>query len=179
MSIWFTSDLHIGHKNIAALAGRTLEGQELDEHLIETWNDTVAKSDEIWVLGDIFWRASDTGNFDRLNGRKHLVVGNHDSATTIALAWQSVNDLVNFKRDGFRAVLCHYPLLTWNGAHRGTVMLHGHSHGNVDGLNERTTRLDVGVDTAARLLGAYRPFELSEIREILSRRTYEAIDHHE
>lgn len=46
--------------------------------------------------------------------------------------------------DNIRFVLCHYPLLEWDGAFRGAIHLHGHSHNNWPQTKYR--RLDVGVD---------------------------------
>jgi hypothetical protein len=37
--------------------------------------------------------------------------------------------------------LCHYPLMTWNGASRGRYMIHGHIHDNT----AATTGLCFGI----------------------------------
>lgn len=47
--------------------------------------------------------------------------------------------------DGTRVVMCHYPLLTWDKAHHGSYMLHGHVHSTVP-VNDTHRRYDVGVD---------------------------------
>jgi calcineurin-like phosphoesterase family protein len=54
-------------------------------------------------------------------------------------------------------------------------MLHGHSHGSLDEINETTTRLDVGVD--ARYSG-YMPLSYEQIRSIMRDRKYAPVDHH-
>ena len=45
-------------------------------------------------------------------------------------------------------VMCHYPMVTWNQKPRGSVMLHGHSHGKLDEYNAQSMdlRFDVGID---------------------------------
>jgi len=58
---------------------------------------------------------------------------------------------------------CHYPYEQWERQHYGWGHIHGHCHGR---LPEKPLRLDVGVDSAKKLLGAYRPFKLEEIVEI-------------
>ena len=57
--------------------------------------------------------------------------------------------------DEARLVLCHYPFRTWNGAHKGALNLHGHSHGRLKPLPRQ---FDVGVDARS-----WRPVTLAEL----------------
>ena len=90
MTVWFTSDLHIGHKLVAdhRLAERGAWDEnptEWHDYLLgEHWDELVRADDVIWVLGDI----SAGGSKAQLNalewikarpGKKHLIAGNHDS----------------------------------------------------------------------------------------------------
>lgn len=182
--IWFTADLHFHHKNIlvhhwkrpGGTIGATTEEsiKWMNERLIENWNAVVGRRDEVWVLGDFsFGTPEQKANiFHRLNGSKHLIAGNHDNDATKRLPWASVHDLYAWKQKPHRAVLCHYPMLTWNGAHGGAWMLHGHSHGLLRAPD--TTRLDVGVDCHPE----HRPFHLDEIIAIMDTRTYRVVDGH-
>lgn len=173
--IWFTADLHFDHAKILTHQDRGVETvEEMNERIVENWNAVVANRDEVWVLGDFFLgRAVDAGGwFHALNGRKHLVVGNHDSKAVQRLPWSSVDVLREWRQKPHRAVLCHYPLLTWAAAHHGVWMLHGHSHGSL--TSTRTTRMDVGVDCHPE----FRPFNLTEIEEAMASRTYQDVDHH-
>ena len=80
----------------------------------------------------------------RLNGIKHLVRGNNDDpATGEAAGWASVQDYAELTHDGVMLVLCHYPFRSWNGQHRRSINLHGHSHGKLKPLPRQ---FDVGVD---------------------------------
>lgn len=178
MNTWFTADLHFGHANI--LEHHPARGTSLDEmhaRIVHNWNSSVAARDEVWVLGDFYLgrKTDDVGAggwFHALRGKKHLIVGNHDSNVVYNLPWTSIHHLREWKQKPHRAVLCHYPLLTWNGAHRGVWMLHGHSHGllRVGG----TTRLDVGIDTHPE----FRPYHLDEIAAVMAERTYQPVDGH-
>ena len=95
MARLFTSDLHLGHRNIARYeAGRAraagvepLDGpaddatqDRIDTFLIDRWNGTVQNDDEVWVLGDVVMGKLDTTleMLSRLRGRIVLVPGNHD-----------------------------------------------------------------------------------------------------
>ena len=91
----------------------------------------------------------------RLNGRKHLVLGNNDPASVADLGWASVSSYAETEVDGVSLVLCHYPFRSWNGMHRGAVNLHGHSHGRLKPL---LRQFDVGVDVRD-----FRPVRLGEL----------------
>ena len=131
----------------------------MDEALAERWNAAVAPSDTVWHLGDFAVRFPAAGGaalLDRLHGTKHLVAGNIDGPATRALpGWASVQDYAELHLAGRRLVLCHYPLRTWNGQHRGAIDLHGHSHGRLEPLPRQ---VDVGVDA-----WEFRPIGLDEI----------------
>lgn len=177
--IWFTADTHFGHVRIIEFhpnRGATVD--EMNERMVENWNAVVGTHDTVYHLGDFAMGKLDDSLkfFHRLNGSKHLVAGNHDGNRTKKLPWASVSDLRVFKQKPYAsAVMCHYPLLTWEGAHYGRIMLHGHCHGLLrSGLNEATTRMDVGIDTHPE----FRPYNVDEIAEIMSTRTYEIVDAH-
>ena len=79
---YFISDLHFGHKNCLSFDNRPFKSiEENDEVIIKNWNNTVGIDDEVYLLGDISWyNATKTIEiFNNLNGRIHLIKGNHDS----------------------------------------------------------------------------------------------------
>lgn len=79
---YFTSDLHFGHKNIIKYEDRPFSSvEEMDEFLIYKWNSKVGKNDEVYILGDFGFVSGTRANelLDRLNGKKFLIKGNHDS----------------------------------------------------------------------------------------------------
>ena len=100
------------------------------------------------------------GVLPRLNGRKHLVTGNNDEPAVCALNWSSVQAYTELIVDGVMLVLCHYPFRTWNRIDRGSINLHGHSHGRLKPL---TRQFDVGVDAHD-----FQPISLREL--LVSRR---------
>lgn len=177
MSIWFTADTHFGHARIVEFhPDRAATLDEMHERLVENWNAHVGRGDTVWHLGDFAMGELDDSLkfFHRLNGSKHLVRGNHDSNRTVKeCQWASVTDgLRTWRQKPHSAVLCHYPLLTWDGAHRGRWMLHGHSHGLLGPTT--TTRMDVGVDCHPEL----RPFHLDEVITEMEARAYIPVDGH-
>lgn len=80
-NIFFISDPHFGHANIIRYCDRPFKDvQEMNETLIKNWNDTVNPDDIIFILGDIAFGGAATFEeiVPKLNGRKYLVLGNHD-----------------------------------------------------------------------------------------------------
>jgi calcineurin-like phosphoesterase family protein len=77
---YFTSDQHFGHFNIIRLCSRPFETvEEMDEALLSKWNAKVKADDTVYILGDLFFRAAKVEPILKaLNGRKHIIVGNHD-----------------------------------------------------------------------------------------------------
>lgn len=136
MSTYYIADLHFGHKNCLAFDNREFPSIEAhDEALIERWNSVVGIDDDVWILGDISWHPAmkTIEIFNRLNGTKHLCVGNHDKKL---LRNQDVQklfvEIVDYKEirldDGTGIVLCHYPIPCYNNHFYGWVHLYGHVH---------------------------------------------------
>jgi calcineurin-like phosphoesterase family protein len=78
---FFTSDQHFGHVNIIQFCGRPARDiDEMNELIIDNWNNTVGVDDEVWVLGDFaLGKIRETLPLvGLLNGTKHLIAGNHD-----------------------------------------------------------------------------------------------------
>ena len=157
MAVFFTSDTHFGDHRVLNLYPRPFASVgEMDDVRVANWNETVGQGDEVWHLGD-FARTPARAReiLPRLHGIKRLIVGNNDSAPETVEGWASVAPYAETVVDGVRLVLCHYPFRSWNGQHRGTLNLHGHSHGRLKPLPRQ---FDVGVDVRG-----YRPITLETL----------------
>ncbi|WP_236016625.1 metallophosphoesterase [Salipiger abyssi] len=98
--------------------------------LIANFQACVAHDDDLWILGDFaFGRADDNAQFESwfhsLPGRKHLIIGNHDDEAVISLPWASTEYMAEIQDGEHSLALCHYPMITWNGARRGALQLVG------------------------------------------------------
>lgn len=164
MTIWYTADTHFGHENIIPFCGRPFRSaSHMDSALIENMWKLVKPDDTLWIVGDFAFgpAAKDTAwlemIFNQLPGaEKHLVVGNHDGELTQLLPWDSVTQLSEVEDGGKRSVLCHYPMITWNGARKGDLQIFGHVHNNW--LGSRNA-VNVGVD-----VWDYMPVTLRDIQ---------------
>lgn len=172
--IFFTSDWHFSHQNIVKFCPTFRPNAhnvaELDEFLIARWNETVSPEDVVYNLGDLSF-SHDFKQIERvlfrLNGTHHLIYGNHDGQIE-----QHITRLLNqTKHDGLpmlssaqdylqlrlpeinnTLILFHYPILEWDGCHKGWYHLHGHIHDRVAALRGRV--LNVGWDLHGRFLTA-------------------------
>ena len=81
MKLFVTSDTHFNHKNIIKYCDRPFSDiYEMNETLIENWNEVVKDEDIIYHLGDYGFGSKEELQeiFNRLNGQKYLIMGNHD-----------------------------------------------------------------------------------------------------
>lgn len=79
--VYFTADTHFDHANIIRFCDRPFATvEEMNETLIANWNRKVRANDTVFIMGDMFFRTTDPEPIlRRLKGKKHLIVGNHDS----------------------------------------------------------------------------------------------------
>lgn len=165
MPAFFTADLHLSHLGVIGFGGRPFRSvEEHDRGLVDRWNNRVTDADDVFVLGDFSLGASARELrrlFGELRGRKHLVLGNHDSAKIQALPWASPpRDILRITVERQQLFLSHYPCRSWAGMWGGTIHLHGHTHGCIQDTRHSC---DIGVDR-----WQLRPVTLREIREHLA-----------
>lgn len=189
--IWFSSDLHLLHANIILYCDRNRwlcnndlnnNGEwinreiaeqraiEMTDDLIDNWNSVIGKNDHVYYLGDFaFVKDIDSLNrlTERINGRIHLIRGNHDHRIVRkSNRFEDVSDLKTVEINGKIVVLCHYALAVWDRKHYGSWCLCGHSHGTykpaLPGNIENGLILDVGVD-----VWNYYPISFDKVYEVL------------
>ena len=173
--IYFTSDLHFGHKNVIKYENRPFEGVgEMNKILIENWNDTVTNKDDVYILGDFSFHGVEATKsiIGKLNGQKYLIFGNHDhvckkSSVKEMFAW--TKDYYTLKYNNIKFILFHYPIASWDCKHHGSIHLHGHVHSRPEYnkfLQDNFKNMyNVGADC-----NNYKPISIDEI---LRRLNYE------
>lgn len=172
MNIFFTSDTHFGHKNIIKYENRPFNSvEEMDETMIENWNNKVKHQDSIYILGDFAFSEKDYAIklLNKLNGNKFLIKGNHDKVIKkrdVASKFAWIKDYYMLKANNLKIVLFHYPIAVWDCQHHGSLHLYGHVHSNKGTQHPLKADLpnsyNVGVD-----VNDFAPVELTEIRKKL------------
>lgn len=204
MNELITSDWHIGHKNIASVNTTVWKTgfrdfNSLEEHdytIINNFNTLSGLDTVVYYLGDLTFKGgSDVKKiFDQLIFKEfHWILGNHDKWVN-KLYYKGITNLSEIgypnvflhkyleiktlNKEEKERFLClfHYPIGSWNHLYRGAMHFHGHSHDSYKPIGKM---LDVGVDTAYRLLGEYRPFYLQEAINILEKKDIKFVDHHD
>ena len=151
--IYFTSDMHFGHRGIITMQNRPFESvEEMDRVLLQNYNAVVHKDDTVYILGDICHHMKKEPAeelIEKLNGKKYLITGNHDKKYDLSL-FVDIRDFMTVSFNGQYFALMHYPMLSWPKKNSGSIQLHGHIHARMD-YNEKNRaedvkRYDVGVD---------------------------------
>lgn len=149
-NVWFTADTHFGHSRIIEYCKRPFSNhEEMDELIIQRFNEVLHPDDRLYHLGDVSWSSWDKTNLKRLNTQqRYLVYGNHDKdrpAAYRAAGFIWARDYEKITVGSVPVVLFHYPIRSWNGKGHGGFQLYGHCHGSLEpGLGRS---MDVGVDT--------------------------------
>ena len=135
MSVFFTSDLHFGHKNL--IEGlRKMSVEESDNLIISNWNKIVHKKDIVYVLGDITMESPKLiGQYlSQLKGEIRIVGGNHDTIKCCKVFQElkiPVMGVLDYK--GF--ICTHVPIHPSQIEHtRGNIHGHIHISGEIEGL---------------------------------------------
>ena len=150
----YISDLHFFHKNVTAIGSnfdnRPFQDiEEMHEGIRKRWNQEVAPKDDVYVLGDLIWNLRN-GNreaakelLDSLNGKLHLILGNHDR-TADPLFDECFEEVTPYKRltelldeQKRTVILSHYYMPFYEHHMHGAILLHGHSHRSQEADLER------------------------------------------
>lgn len=131
---WVTADPHFGHLGMCKFTkydGSKLRPwdhpDEMDEALVERWNEVVGDNDRVYLLGDVAFNNRTIEIVRRLSGRIVLVKGNHDQLKIDKYVdlFDDVRAVVQKK--GF--VMTHVPIHP-QCMDRWGVNIHGHLHAN-------------------------------------------------
>lgn len=163
MSVFFVSDLHLGHRSIlrhtAGVEGAWRGGTTVEEHdewvIEQLMSVHPTKRTFWWVLGDVAMDAEHLRLLDRVPGRKVLVAGNHDDLglDTYTRHFEQVHGI----RKRYGLWITHAPLHPVEL--RGLCNVHGHCH-------HHSTRDDPRyLNVCIEWLPDRRPISLDEIRE--------------
>ena len=151
MTIRYIADMHFDNDSIIAYDNRPFDSvEEMNEALIANWNRVVTDPEDLtWILGDFC--AGDAARWrellSRLNGRKALILGNHDDPASVSSepVRTQLEDVAEYREildKGRHVVLCHYPILAFRDHYFGWYHLYGHVHASYEwNVTENARRL--------------------------------------
>jgi calcineurin-like phosphoesterase family protein len=186
---FFTSDHHFGHANVIKYCARPFaDVDEMNEALVANWNATVGPEDEVFYLGDFSLNKTALLEFaPRLQGRKHLIVGNHDHCHPVRCRSEAKQQTMRkmYYDCGFETILLQLSIVLanrevvlhhmpyrgdhgsderypeWRPQDNGLFLLCGHVH---EKFAERGRQINVGVDVRG-----FKPVSELEIAGIIKR----------
>lgn len=185
MNVFFISDQHYSHKNLGEKfvkedgtparvfipdSESKLRGfydvEEMDQVMIDRHNRTVGQFDKVYFLGDVCFNLTRFHSImPRLNGKKRLILGNHDKFhmseytrffEKVMESWQPIRNLL----------FTHRPILLGEADHHEKIKLnvHGHTHNYIIS-DDRF--LNICVEHTE-----YKPIHFDEIEKMYKMRGY-------
>ncbi len=158
--MWFTADHHFFHERIIEYCGRPFKtGSEMNKVMISKYNSMVDDNDTVYFIGDFVPFAKQLDSVqrltDKLKGKKHLILGNHDTLKPfdyVEAGFSTVHTLLDLNY----IVLVHDPATA--EVARAKLFLCGHIHTLFKNLRNV---INVGVD-----VWEFKPVSLEEILQL-------------
>lgn len=183
----FTSDTHYNHKSIIEYTNRPfLNVETMNQNLIDEWNAKADGKTIIYHLGDVTLGGQGDAQefFGQVNGVIRVLenIYHHDKrwlhkdiyyskslAPVQILPPMIVLEVTDYYEGGWSLpiMLNHFAMRRWDRSHYNSFHFFGHSHNT---LEDWGLSLDVGVDSAYKILGKYAPFTFAEINAIMLER---------
>jgi len=166
MTIWFTSDLHLGHGNIIKYCNRPFANLSHMNSELTLMFSVCKPGDKVYILGDIgFGKTFAEPFFKHLNFLDldvYTIVGNHDHSKIRKLMKEHTTFLGNMHSiviEDKYIVLTHFPMHEWDNSHWNSWNLHGHSHKLHKPVGKQH---DVGVDN-----NHFRLINFNQLKKII------------
>jgi len=156
--IWVTSDWHFGHDREFIWKARGFNSvDDMNETIVRNHNALVGPEDDVYVLGDLMLGAAANIEYiKRMNGKLHIVRGNHDTDSRWLMysALPNVVEMDNaiyLKYNKHHFYLSHYISLTGNlekeSLKQMTLNLFGHTHQKTNFYMDMPYLYHIGVDS--------------------------------
>lgn len=164
--IYFSSDLHLNHRNIIKYCGRPFDDEKCMDKVLFSEFQKLTKDDTLFLLGDLSLNALPRVQWflEGLSCTKVLIKGNHDlECVTKSSLWDAVFSIYSLEYEGLTFHMKHHP---WTNNEiqsvdpLGAIFLHGHVHGSTP-IKGKRNLIDVGVDA-----WDYKPASIKQIIEL-------------
>jgi len=196
-NIYFTSDWHIGHKNVIKFDNRPFKDMDtMHSKLIRNYNSCVKDSDVCYFLGDMGLCSTEEliGVISNLKGTKILILGNHDkgSEAMAKIGFDAVLNSASMLIAKEMVTMTHCPLRglvredtsgmrnykegdNWHGEHRmpdfsidNTGGFHLHGHIHSPNSGKSIRELGRQYDVGVAA-NSYTPVSISRIEKFIAK----------
>jgi calcineurin-like phosphoesterase family protein len=172
---------------------------EHDEGLIQNWNKKANANTIGFLLGDtIFGHNADErllSLFRRLDFKElYILPGNHQAGYKQLLErvqdnillpgaseYKKVHFVPNYLEavvNGQAIVMCHYPILSFNGMAKGAYHLYAHVHGNLGRSELGRLYQNTGLTYEVSVENCPSPITFGELRAEMRKKVQSTPDHH-
>jgi calcineurin-like phosphoesterase family protein len=90
---FYIANMHYNHQQIIDYEKRPFaNANNMNQTFDSNWNKTVGEDDDVWIAGNwsFYWRPETIERrLSKMHGRKHLILGNHDSRYKV-WTWQKM-----------------------------------------------------------------------------------------
>lgn len=164
--LYFIADLHFGETKdrLNNMLFRQFDSvNEHDNLIINNYNKIIKPKDNVIFVGDICYNNDKLDLINKLNGKKHLILGNHDDLDQEKYEeyFITVQHDTEITKNGLNLYINHYPSLAkidkWN--------ICGHVHNS---WRFQKNTINVGVDC-----WQFKPVSIEQIKKLM-----EAIEKH-
>jgi calcineurin-like phosphoesterase family protein len=169
---FFSADWHLFHNAIIEHTERPWKSpNQMNQQLVYEHNQIVSPADDFWLIGDVCLMSPEyvgriRKEVEKFNGRKHLVLGNHDdwkAQNYLNAGFTTVHTAMWFEREGFHFYMMHdpseYAVIEKDPK---AILLCGHIHRLFKHLLPAKRVINVGVD-----VWNYRPVPFNSIMNLL------------
>ena len=184
-NIFFISDHHLGHENILNFTNndgtkvRDFNSvEDMHNFIIQQHNKVVGVNDTVYFLGDVAIKKHALSIINELNGKKRLILGNHDIfnerksiKTPAGVIYyneydQYFEEILAYKVFPDDFVCSHIPLSVKSITERFCFNVHGHLHNNIVKTEEGFEDPRYFNVSCERL--NFKPIEFTEVKKLLN-----------
>lgn len=177
-NVWFSSDLHLGHKAVIDFGRKFKHLEHMNEHIVFEINRLVDKDDLLVLMGDTMMAEKDYKTFleNLVCDNVIILFGNHCNIGKLLATLAECKKLIyvghylELNIEGQIICCSHFPMFNWNYQDDGAISLHGHLHADENDVVKEIHKyksLDVGIDNYYKMFGKWNVFSFAQIKEIL------------
>lgn len=163
---YYIADTHFGHSNVISFDKRPFSSaDEMDRIMLANWNSRITDNDDVYIIGDFVYRADKNVAWycNRLHGKKHLILGNHDKLTDDDRKYfVSVDKMLHITDGSNQICACHFPIAEWNGFRKGHYHIYAHIHNKKDDTYEFMSKRERALN-AGCMINNYMPVTFQEL----------------